>query len=197
MNIIKMSFPESQTKNWVPLDLKKIFFLILHHVDAVKADPMDINKWHLVDNGWNGGFGYNEYIRKDGTLYIGRGLNVGAQCEGMNSKSYAIALEGNYDTETNMPKAQYDSLIQRIRDNQSHFPNKLQVVPHSQFYPTSCPGKNFPTLDILKELEPVPEHWALKHWKSLNAKGIPMLEQRFDSNITRGEVAKLLDSIAK
>lgn len=37
------------------------------------------------------------------------------------------------------------------------------------------------------------EHWAEKHWISLNEKGIKINEKRFDDPMTRGEVFALLD----
>ncbi len=37
------------------------------------------------------------------------------------------------------------------------------------------------------------EHWAEKHFKSLNHKGICIHERRFDDNIKRGEVFALID----
>ena len=37
------------------------------------------------------------------------------------------------------------------------------------------------------------EHWAEKHFKNLNDKGIEVKEKRFNDNITRGEVMELLD----
>jgi N-acetylmuramoyl-L-alanine amidase len=137
MNIVKTNL---QYKNpLIPLNLNKVLFLIVHHVEAVKASPEDIHKWHLK-NGWNG-FGYNEYIRKDGTVYIGRGDNIGAQCANMNSKSYGIACEGNYNTETNMPQAQYNSLVERLKYHKNRLPNFIKISPHSEFFNTSCPGQ--------------------------------------------------------
>lgn len=45
--------------------------------------------------------------------------------------------------------------------------------------------------------EPAKEHWAQKHYDSLNAKGVEINETRFDDSITRGEVFALLDRIVK
>lgn len=41
------------------------------------------------------------------------------------------------------------------------------------------------------------EHWAEKHYESLNKKGVEIYEKRFDDNLTRGEVFALLDRIVK
>ena len=151
MNVVSLDFLKLQSKNWIPLDLNKVLYIIVHHIDAAYANPSDINQWHL-NNGWSGGFGYNEYIRKDGTVYIGRGDNIGAQCAGMNSSSYGIACEGDYDVETVMPIAQFNSLVERIKFNSARFPNFLETTPHSRFVNTSCPGKYFPFLRMLQEI---------------------------------------------
>lgn len=41
------------------------------------------------------------------------------------------------------------------------------------------------------------EHWAYKHYKNLNNKGFNLTDTRFDDNITRGEIFKLLDELTK
>ena len=129
-------------KQLVTLDLTKVFFIIIHHIDAKYATPEEIDKWH-TDKGWNGA-GYNEYIRKNGECIIMRGDHIGAQCLGMNSKSYGIALEGDYNEETIMPDAQMKKLVERIQYHKKRLPNKIEVVKHSKFVPTSCPGQYFP-----------------------------------------------------
>lgn len=137
-------------KPLIPLNLDKVFFIVLHHTASKTATPEQIHQWHL-DAGFNG-FGYNEYIRKDGTVYIGRGDHIGAQTANMNSKSYGICVEGNYDVEEEMPKAQLNSLVNRIKYNKDRFKNDVKVEKHSLFNPTSCPGKHFPFHNVLEEL---------------------------------------------
>jgi len=39
------------------------------------------------------------------------------------------------------------------------------------------------------------EHWAEKHYRSLNKKGIKIQEKRFDDMITRGEVFAIIDRL--
>jgi hypothetical protein len=135
------------TSPLVPLNPDKVLFLVIHHPDAVAATPEQIHQWHL-QNGWAGA-GYNEYIRKDGTVYIMRGDNIGAQCANMNSKSYGICCEGNYDIEPNMPQAQFETLVERIKYHKGRFNNLIEVGPHSKYVRTSCPGKNFPLDKVL------------------------------------------------
>lgn len=44
---------------------------------------------------------------------------------------------------------------------------------------------------------PDDEHWAKKHYVSLNEKGIEIHDKRFDDLITRGEVMAILDRVIK
>jgi hypothetical protein len=174
-----------------PLILDNIDFIIVHHADAKVASVEDVHAWHLA-KGWSG-FGYNEYIRKDGTVYIGRGDNVGAHTKGYNYNGYGICCEGDYEVELTMPDAQFKSLVERLKYNKARFNNMKTIVPHKQFTETSCPGKYFPLESILKEVYTEPrEHWALKHYNALITQGYIIHDKRFDDPITRGEVFALL-----
>ena len=148
MKIVQTSF--KYLKPLISLDPKKVEFIFIHHTASKTATTEQIHKWHL-EAGFNG-FGYNEYIRKDGTVYIGRGDHIGAQTKNMNSKSYGICVEGNYDTEKEMPKSQFNSLVKRIEINKDRFKNEIKVEKHSLFNPTSCPGKYFPFHNLLEEV---------------------------------------------
>jgi N-acetylmuramoyl-L-alanine amidase len=135
----------------IPLNLDKVFFIILHHTAIKEASPEEIHRWHL-DNGWSG-FAYNEYIRKDGSVYIGRGDFIGAHTANMNSKSYGICCEGNYDVEEQMPKPQFDALVKRLKFHKERFKHPVKIESHSTFFPTSCFGKHFPIDELMTELE--------------------------------------------
>lgn len=136
-----------------PLVPANVAYIVIHHPAAVTATPEIIHQWHL-DNGWSGA-GYNEYIRKDGSIHIMRGDNVGAHCadskRNYNNISYGICCEGNYDIETKMPQVQYDALLQRIRFNQAKYKNAT-IVPHRQLTSTTCPGKHFPWDKLINDL---------------------------------------------
>ena len=151
MKLKVLNFPISQTRNWIPLVPNKIKFIVVHHAKARHATPEDINKWHLVDNKWSGGFGYNEYIRKDGTVYIGRGDNVGAQCAGYNSVSYGICCEGDFSVEPEMTDAQFKSLVERVAYHMDRFED-VRLMKHSQLYSTTCPAQNFPWKELVDEV---------------------------------------------
>lgn len=149
MEILKANLVFNQPL--APLDLSKVQYIILHHPEAISATPDEIHQWHL-EKGWSGA-GYNEYVRKDGTVYIMRGDNIGAQCKDYNSISYGICAEGNYDIEKTMPLEQLNSLIQRIQFNKARFKNYKKIVPHKEFVNTNCPGRYFPLSEILKRIE--------------------------------------------
>lgn len=128
-----------------PLPLNNIENIIIHHAEAKIATCEDIDRWHK-ENGWNGA-GYNEYIRKDGTVYIMRGDNVGAHCadefKDWNPTSYGICCEGNFMFE-DMPQAQFQSLVDRIKFNKLRFKNLKKIGGHREFNNSACPGDRFP-----------------------------------------------------
>jgi hypothetical protein len=176
------------------LNLDKVFFIILHHTGIKEASPEEIHRWHL-DNGWSG-FGYNEYIRKDGSVYIGRGDFIGAHTANMNSKSYGICCEGNYDVEEHMPKSQLDSLVKRLKFHKERFKNDFKIEGHKSFYPTSCPGRNFPIEKIIVELER-PKEELEGAIKVLQGKGILAspdywIENAKEGKTVNGEYAAIL-----
>jgi N-acetylmuramoyl-L-alanine amidase len=172
-------------KPLIPLNLDKVKYITLHHIEALSATPQDIHKWHL-ENGWSGA-GYNEYIRKDGTVYILRGDYIGAHSHNNNSTSYGIACEGNYDKELTMPRLQLESLVARIQYNRPRFPNYEYTIPHREKNATQCPGQHFPIQEVLLRLMPT-EHWAEDIYSALTKDfGLVIHEKRFDDNITRGE----------
>lgn len=139
MNIINanLQFTGALTKR------KKTTMLIIHHAAAPSASVETIHKWHL-GRGWLG-IGYNFYIRKDGTVYQGRGWEyVGAHCAGYNSVSVGICLEGNYETDADMPAAQYEAAVQLICMALDRYPTINEICGHKAHGATACPGKYFP-----------------------------------------------------
>lgn len=133
-----------------PLVKDRVEHIMLHHAKAKKASAQEIHQWHL-SRGWFG-FGYNEYIRKDGTVYIGRGTHEGAHCIGMNDTAYGICCEGDFDEETSMQPEQFEALTQRITALMKQYPRAKYIVPHKDYFATSCPGKNFPLEKIKQEV---------------------------------------------
>jgi len=200
MNVIDVFEELKPTSPLIPLNLDNILNIVIHHPESSHCTWQDINKWHKRQ-GWNCA-GYNEYIRKSGTVYILRGDHIGAQCQGHNSSSYGICCEGNYEVETMMSDIQKQVLVERIQYNKARFRNYKLTGPHSLFYPTDCPGKYFPMADILKKVEVVKveenkSHWAQESLDYLKSKGIVINEIRFDDKITRAEILVLLAQVVK
>ena len=198
MNIVQTNF---QYRNpLTPLNLSNIQYIVVHHAEAVTASPEEIHKWHL-NNGWSG-FGYNEYIRKDGTVYIGRGDNVGAQCLGYNSISYGICCEGNYDVENIMPKEQQASLVERLKYHKQRLANLKKIVGHRDLYATDCPGNYFPFGPVMAALQNPPvqqQHWAKQDNDELMAAGILKDDHTasLDKTTTEGFVISLVNRLRK
>jgi hypothetical protein len=119
--------------------MERVRFIVLHHTAIRIAEPESIHKWHL-DNGW-AGFGYNEYIRKNGDVVIGRGFSVGAQCKNYNSSSYGIALEGDFRVEK-PTKEQILTLKQRVEYLKTFFPAFEGLKNHYDLVKTDCPNLN-------------------------------------------------------
>ena len=140
MNII-----ETNLKFGAMTNRKSTSRIILHHAEASHCTAEDIHRWHL-NNGWAGA-GYHFLVRKDGSIYRLRPENkVGSHAKGSNSNSLGICFEGSYMTET-MPDEQKEAGKELV----AHLKEKYgisKVQRHSDVYPTSCPGTNFPFDEI-------------------------------------------------
>jgi len=121
--------------------LEVVKYIVLHHTGTTTASANDIHDWHLA-RGFDGA-GYNEYVYKNGNVYIMRGDHQGAQCRGYNSISYGICCEGNYNMERKMPAKQYSTLLERVKLATKKFPG-AKIVGHKNLVSTTCPGKYFP-----------------------------------------------------
>jgi len=180
-----MDIPRDKMK---PLNKEHVHFICIHHTACETATPMQIHQWHL-DRGWLG-FGYNAYIRKDGTVHIGRGFHVGAHTKGYNSQSYGICVEGNYSEEKHMPRPQMAALKRYIEAIKSELPNVKDVVGHNMLSTTECPGLYFPWTELRNGENP---HWADGVYEELTDRfGLTIHEKRFDDKITRGEAMALI-----
>ena len=145
-------------------------YIILHH-RAGNGDVQSIHQTHLA-NGWSG-IGYHFYVRKDGTVYRGRPLEmVGAHCkeQNQNYQSVGICFEGNYSTEKTMPDKQLQAGKELVLYLKAIYIN-AEIKKHSDFMATACPGQYFPFDEIKagkakKELTSANDIiWELMHGK--------------------------------
>ena len=116
--------------------------IIMHHAAAEKCTADDIHRWHIA-NGWSG-IGYHFFVRKDGSVYRGRPIDVtGAHTYGKNSDSIGICFEGNFEKE-NMPENQKNAGIELVAYLLELYPQITFISKHMDHSATACPGKNFP-----------------------------------------------------
>lgn len=142
MNIIDMKY--KWNGNLAKRNATK--YIIIHH-RAGNGDAESIHNLHLTW-GWTG-FGYHFYVRKDGSVYRGRPIEmVGAHCKGQNSYSVGICFEGNFENEK-MSDAQMKAGQELVSYIKKIYPN-VDVKGHRDFDATACPGKNFPFDKIKK-----------------------------------------------
>lgn len=137
----------------IPLNLSKVDSIAYHHMAHPTADIKEVERWHLQrDEGTWKGFGYNWWIGKDGKVYEGRGLNVGAGVTRQNNHIINIGFQGDYEfTDKEMPKAQYDAGVWLTRKLMREIPTIRVVHGHKYWESTSCPGKYFPLLRMIED----------------------------------------------
>ena len=146
MNI--QHIPNQIIKNTLqPLKLSKVDSIALHHM-ATDAGIKQIEAMHIAQ-GWSA-IGYNFWVGFDGTVYQGRGFNVGAGVKNQNSHIISIGFQGDYhNTKRVMPNAQFNAGIDIINYVLSQVPTIKKIGGHKDFMATACPGQYFP----LQEME--------------------------------------------
>ena len=148
MNIIEKEY------NWNgSLDKRYLTkYIVLHH-RAGDGDAQSIHRQHVQSNGWTG-IGYHFYVRKDGSVYRGRPIEVwGAHCVGYNDKSVAICFEGNFENEA-MTAQQLKAGKEIVSYLKGLYPS-AELKRHRDLESTACPGKKFPFEDIKKGVQPL------------------------------------------
>lgn len=124
--------------------MRKITEIIIHCSATVEGKDFtarDIDRWHRQR-----GFqmiGYNYIIRIDGTIEIGRPMEmVGAHCVGHNRNSIGICYIGGLssdgkpkDTRTKEQKESLRALIEQLREE---FP-EVTLHGHNEFANKACP----------------------------------------------------------
>lgn len=125
--------------------------LIAHHLEAEGPNwtIKTIHNMHKIENGWAGA-GYHYYVRLDGSIYKGRpDAAIGAHCQGCNSNTLGVAFEGNYDTRTTMPDAQFNAWCE-LKSYLFSLYGNIPIFGHREKGSSECPGKYFP-LDNVKK----------------------------------------------
>lgn len=161
INIIPFTlrWKQSTVENRSTINPSNVRYLVIHHALANTCSIEDIHRWHQDERGW-AGVGYNFFVRKDGTVYEGRGLKYqGVHATGFNYQSMGICLEGNYDIGT-PPTVQLEATKNLCIYLMGRFSNLEynygRLITHNSTYADpsvakSCPGVKFP-MSTLKNL---------------------------------------------
>ena len=141
MNIIEKTY----TLNGTLEKRSKTDTIILNHRagdgDVESIDTMHKNQRYTC-------IGYHFYVRKDGSIYRGRPIEmIGAHAYGSNNTSIGICAEGNFEVET-MPEVQKQAIIELINYIKGIYPI-TRIVGHRGVNATACPGKNYPLNEII------------------------------------------------
>lgn len=136
-----------------PLNRNNITAIVLHHMANATWNVKDVEAYHVNTLGWNA-IGYNYFIAFDGTVYEGRGLNVGAHVSGYNSTTIGIGFQGNYQSGTKvalsvMTDEQFNAGVELIQHIKSLFPKITRVDGHRAFQANACPGDKFPLEEMI------------------------------------------------
>lgn len=124
---------------------------IVVHCSATTASmdigAEEIRHWHKK-RGWKD-IGYHVVIRRDGSVELGRALNVtGAHVYGHNHNSVGICVVGGINddgnAENNFTEAQFDTLRNVIDEMQARYPG-AQLMGHRDFPEVA---KDCPSFDV-------------------------------------------------
>lgn len=143
-----------------PLLISSIKNIILHHTAHSTWKMIDVHNYHQRSNNWIG-IGYNFFIEKDGTIYEGRGLNIGAGATGYNLNSLHICFAGNFEMEE-PTNEQIKAGKWLVRYLLSLCPFGVKVMGHCNIGRTACPGKHFPLNDF-KEMKRMSKEEQIKY----------------------------------
>lgn len=165
--------------------------IALHHIDSDTGTLYDVHQWHLA-NGWVG-CGYGYFVALDGTVYEGRGLFKNAGVQNENGHVLSIAFQGNYNSNRTMPVEQFLAGVDLVKYLKTQLPMVTTIEGHKFWNSTSCPGDYFPLEQIKEAITMVDrEHWAEKYFAYLIENGFLVNDRRFDDNVTRGEMMRMV-----
>jgi len=129
--------------------LKKVDFIVLHHMAHPTADVKTVEGWHIA-KGWSA-IGYNYWVGFDGSAYTGRGLNVSASVLGHNGNIVSVGFQGDYENSNKiMPDKQFNAGVEVIKMLKEKYPN-AKIVGHKYFGGSVCPGRYFPLEEMAEQ----------------------------------------------
>lgn len=126
--------------------VKKVKYIVVHCSDTYEKQDIgvdEIRSWHKA-KGWKD-VGYHFVIKKNGTLEVGRGLDVvGAHAYGINQVSVGVCWVGGKSEDgpvDDRTKEQKTSLLSLLKTLKQIFP-KAEIIGHRDVSDKSCPNFN-------------------------------------------------------
>lgn len=138
INVIDLKFNEEL------IEIDKPRKIVIHHTHNPSLTVESTHKLHIERFKW-AGIGYNYFIEKNGDIFQGRGMYVGAHAKNHNRDSIGIALAGNFD-ETLPTEKQIESLIDICLEFMIHYDiEPSRVIGHREIegVEKTCPGLLF------------------------------------------------------
>lgn len=130
----------------------KITHLVVHYTATYPDQRPEVtaavvDQWHRNRTPPFRKIGYHYFIRRDGTLEVGRAENeIGAHVGGQNTGKLGICWAGGLEHGSpkglnNMTRAQERTLVALLQRLLDKYPG-AKVVGHRDLAPTQCPGFN-------------------------------------------------------
>lgn len=169
--------------NLKPLYLPKIKYIMIHHTAHPTWNIYDVHNFHQHTNGWIG-IGYNFFINPDGTVFEGRGLNVGAGATGYNYNSIHVCFAGNFEN-TNPTQKQLENGKDLIEYLLTLVPSDVKIIGHKDIGKTACPGRNFP-LDEFKNIRKEEKEMRYQKLEDIPDYAKKTVEKLIDMQVLKG-----------
>ena len=135
------------------LNTAKLSGIALHHMAHPLWGVKEVESYHVKSLGWLA-IGYNFWVSFDGVIYEGRGFNIGAGVASQNSTVISVGFQGDYENANDkMPTTQFNAGIDIINYIKGKVPSISKVGGHKDFMATSCPGRHFPLVEMIKGIK--------------------------------------------
>jgi hypothetical protein len=130
-------------------DPKDLRYIVLHHTQTgLNAKPENIVYVDRV-TGKRYPAPYHYLVYTSGRIVKTRPiLSVGTCVAKMNTKCVCVAGVGDWGSRDSTTPAFLDAMVWLVSEILRQY-RTLEVVPHRELVPTSCPGKHFPLEVIL------------------------------------------------
>lgn len=128
--------PNHPTARYAKRNLEGIDKLVLHHT-ASEAPLRNQATYHVNGRGWPR-IGYSIVIDKDRIYQTNYLDTLSYHCSGQNTTSIGVCILADFTKRqpTEMERKLLTAVIVSLK---AQFPNIVDVYPHKEFQPTSCP----------------------------------------------------------